>query len=338
MANLFLRSPRTFSVIGTSGWNSARLALVIGGQLGGYVLIKNRITNSAVDFEVSELVRDYLDLTYTNPINEFSQSITISVSIIIYEGLNATGVVQSVTNSSFLGIDAYGYFEEGANPTTTKGYMQSNTVIYNLSGQNLRIPIDVNNVIRWDALKNGAIIQGAIVPNNSNKVFEYIEVDSNADRLGLGITGPFVTFIDIINIEECRFQPHKISFVNRWGAIQDLYFFKKSIDKISTTKESFKSSNVTSGGVYSVTSHSNKDFNVKSNKSITLNSGYVSEDYNAPMQELLQSELVWMEVGGVVTPMNVTDSSLVFKTSANDKLVDYKLELKFAYDAINNMR
>ena len=338
MANLFLRSPRTFSAIGTSGWNSAKLTLVVN-NVTIYTLIKNRITNSAVDFEVSELIKDYLNISYDGTINELEQSVVISVAIAIFNGLNGTGTLnQTPTGLIFLGIDAYGYFEEGANPTTTKGYMQSNTVIYNLSGQNIRIPIDVNNVTRWDALKNGAIIQSAIVPNNSNKVFEYIEVDSNADRLGLGITGSLVMFIDIINIEECRFEPHKISFVNRWGAIQNLYFFKKSIDKIITTKESFKSSNVTSGGVYSVTSHSNKDFNVKSNKSITLNSGYVSEDYNAPMQELLQSELVWMEVGGVVTPMNVSDSSLVFKTSANDKLVDYKLELKFAYDAINNMR
>tara|TARA_R110000822_G_scaffold165668_1_gene306167 strand:+ start:23 stop:1039 length:1017 start_codon:yes stop_codon:yes gene_type:complete len=338
MANLFLRSPRTFSAIGTSGWNSAKLIITIDSVVI-YTLIKNRITNSAVDFEISELVKDYLNLSYNGSIDTLLQSIKFSIQVSVFNGLNGTGSLnQTPTGFTFFGIDAYGYFEEGANPTTTKGYMQTNTVIYNLSGQNIRIPIDVNNVTRWDALKNGAIIQGAIVPNNSNKVFEYIEVDSNADRLGLGITGPFVTFIDIINIEECRYQPHKISFVNRWGAIQDLYFFKKSIDKISTTKESFKSSNVTSGGVYSVTSHSNKDFNVKSNKSITLNSGYVSEDYNAPMQELLQSELVWMEVGGVVTPLNVTDSSLVFKTSANDKLVDYKLELKFAYDAINNMR
>ena len=56
------------------------------------------------------------------------------------------------------------------------------------------------------------------------------------------------------------------------------------------------------------------------------------------MQELLQSEQVWMEVYGVVTPMNVTDSNLTFKTSLNDKLVDYKLELEFAFDSINNIR
>ena len=337
MANLFLRSPRTYQGIGTSGWNSAKLTLQVN-NVTIYTLVKNRITDSAVDFEISELVKDYLNLSYNGTINEPLQSVIVSVAIAVYNGLNGTGSInQTPTGLISFGIDAYGYFEEGANPTTTRGYMQSNNVIYNLSGQNLRIPIDVNNVSRWDATRNGAIFEGNTIANSTTKVFEYIDVDSSADEIAINTSiGTF--FIDIIKIEECRYQPHKISFVNRWGAIQDLYFFKKSIEKINTTKESFKSANVTSGGVYSVHTHSNKDFNIKSNKSITLNSGYVSEDYNAPMQELLQSELVWMEVGGVITPMNVIDSSLVFKTSANDKLVDYKLELKYAYDAINNMR
>ena len=337
MANLFLRSPRTFQGIGTSGWNSAKLTLVIGG-VTRYTLIKNRITAAPVDFEVSELIRDYLNLTYSGTINASSQSVVVSIAIAVYNGLNGTGAVnQTPTGFTFLGIDAYGYFEEGANPTTTRGYMQSNDVIYNLKDQNLRIPVDVNNSTQWNAYTNGVQFEGAAIANNTQQVFEFLDVSKNADELRITTTAGIKT-IKIITIEECRYQPHKISFVNKFGAIQDLYFFKKSIDKVNTTKESFKSFNVTSGGLYDVYSHSNKEFNIISNKSITLNSGFVSEDYNAPMQELMQSELVWMEVNGIITPMNVTDTSLIFKTSANDKLVDYKLELKYANDAINNIR
>ena len=337
MANLFLRSPKTFQGIGTSGWNSAKLTLVIGG-VTRYTLIKNRITAAPVDFEVSELIRDYLNLTYSGTINASSQSVVTSISLAIYNGLNGTGALnQTPTGFTFLGIDAYGYFEEGANPTTTRGYMQSNNVIYNLKDQNLRIPVDVNNSTQWNAYTNGVQFEGATIANNTQQVFEFLDVSKNADELRITTTAGIKT-IKIITIEECRYQPHKISFVNKFGAIQDLYFFKKSIDKVNTTKESFKSFNVTSGGLYDVYSHSNKEFNIISNKSITLNSGFVSEDYNAPMQELMQSELVWMEVNGIITPMNVTDTSLIFKTSANDKLVDYKLELKYANDAINNIR
>ena len=56
------------------------------------------------------------------------------------------------------------------------------------------------------------------------------------------------------------------------------------------------------------------------------------------MQEVLQSEQVWVEVDSVITPMTVQDNSLLFKTSLNDKLVDYTLKLSYAYNTINNVR
>ena len=336
MANLFLRSPRTFEGIGTSGWNSAKLTIIIGG-VTRYILVKNRVTAAAVNFEVSELIRDYLDLTYTDSVNAASQSVSVTIAVAVYNGLDAGGTFQGASVNTFLAIDAYGYFEEGANPTTTKGYMQSNDVVYNLKDKALRIPVDVNNSTQWNAYENGVQFEGAAITSDASQTFNYLTVSSNADEIRITTTDGLKT-IKIITIEECRFKPHKISFVNRWGAIQDLYFFKKSIDKISTTKDSFKNSIVTSGGAYNTYKHPNKDFNVQSIKSITLNSGFVSEDYNAPMQELLQSEQVWMEVDNVTTPMNVTDSTLTFKTSANDKLVDYKIDLRYAFDAINNMR
>jgi hypothetical protein len=89
---------------------------------------------------------------------------------------------------------------------------------------------------------------------------------------------------------------------------------------------------------YNTLVHPKKTYNVKSSKKITINTGYVSEQYNEPMQELIQSEQVWMEIDSVVTPMTVDANSLTFKTSVNDKLVDYTIELSYAYNAINDIR
>ena len=336
MANLFLRSPRTFTGIGTTGWNSAKLTLTISG-VTIYTLIKNRVTDAAVNFEVSELIRDYLSINYAGSVDAASQSIYVGVAVSIYEGLDGNAPFQGVSANNFLAIDAYGYFEEGANPTTTKGYMQSNDVIYNLKDADILIPVDVNNSTQWNSYLNGSQVEGAAINGNTQQCFEYLTLTGLADELRISTTlGEKI--IKIETIEECRFKNHKISFVNRWGAVQDLYFFKKSIDKLSTSRESFKNSIVTVGGAYNVHKHPNKDFNVKSLKTITLNSGYVSEDYNDLMKELMQSEQVWMQVDNITTPMNVTDATLTFKTSVNDKLVDYKLDLRYAFDTINNMR
>ena len=336
MANLFLRSPRSFEGIGTAGWNSAKLTITIN-SVDVYNLVKNRISG-AVYFEVSELIRDYLNIGFDNPINTSKQSLKATITTTIFEGLDATGTIQSTTSNDFFCIDAYGYFEEGANPTTTKGYMQSNNVIYHLTGDDLRVPVDRNNTTNIAFFEDGVQNDTQTVTSSSTEVFEYITVQTgDADEIRITTTDG-IKIIKIIKIEECKFKPHKITFVNKFGALQDLYFFRKSTEDLRTTRETFKSSGANASGVYDVRSHQQKSFNLESKKKISLNSGFVSEDYNAPMQELLQSEQVWMQVDSIVTPMVVTDSSFKFKTSVNDKLVEYKLELDYAFDAINNIR
>jgi hypothetical protein len=144
--------------------------------------------------------------------------------------------------------------------------------------------------------------------------------------------------VKVITIDECKFTPVKLSFINRWGALQDLWFFKKSIETLNASREQYKRAVIDGKGEYNTLVHPKKTYNVKSSKKITINTGYVSEQYNEPMQELIQSEQVWMEIDSVVTPMTVDANSLTFKTSVNDKLVDYTIELSYAYNAINDIR
>lgn len=338
MANIFLRSPYNISQTQQGAGLSVSLIINIDG-VDVYSLVKNKsATSSIVLFEVSELIRDYLYPKYngTTVASDFNNVIILTYTW--KSGLNGSGTTQGtplVING--FGIDAYGYFEDGSNPTTTKGYMQSNEVIYKLTNEDVRLPIDRNNVTLVDYYFNGVLEDSEIITISTTDVFRYLKDVSDVDAITITHTGG-TTSIKVVNIEECKFTPHKISFINRWGAIQDLWFFKKTIQALNISKESFKSSSITETGSYNATEHQQKTFNVIAKEKITLNSGYVSQDYNAPMQELLQSEQVWMEVYGVVTPMTVTDSSLTFKTSLNDRLVDYKLELDYAFNSINNIR
>ena len=337
MANIFLRSPYFISKVGTTGWNSVKVNIEIGG-VDVYTLIKNKVVEAEpVLFEVSELIRDYLNIEIDSNINPISHSVVATIDTTVYEGLNATGTVQSTVSTDFFGIDAYGYFEEGSNPTTTRGYMQSNNVIYTLNGDPIVIPIDRNNTSLVEFYNEGVFIGDDVIAPSVTEAFQYVTTPDEIGEVRITTTEG-IKIIDVITIDECRFNPHKISFVNRWGGIQDLYFFKKSIETLNAKRETYKNSTITNTGTYDSLIHARKDFNVQSTKEITLNSGYVSEDYNAPMQELMQSEQVWMTVDNVITPMNVKDSSFVFKTSLNDKMVDYKLQLTYAFDAINNIR
>tara|TARA_R110000822_G_C15242712_1_gene486531 strand:+ start:153 stop:1172 length:1020 start_codon:yes stop_codon:yes gene_type:complete len=339
MANIFLRSPYYISQTQQGAGLSVKLNINIDGT-DRYLLTKNKPSSSFVLFEVSELIRDYLDIKYNGTPLASDFNVVVILTYTWYSGLNGSGTVEGTPYVvNVFGIDAYGYHEDGSNPTTTKGYMQSNSVIYKLSGDSIIFPIDTNNTSAIGLYEDGSQIGSANVIPVTGEVFQYITIsDSAVDEVRITNTDG-IKSVSIVTVNECKFEPVKLSFINKFGALQDLMFFKKSTKKINVKGESYNrfTSNGDTGA-YDVNVHQKQTYNVTSSKEITINTGYVSEDYNEPMEELLQSELVWMKIGTVLTPMNVEKKSMTFKTSLNDKMVDYTLDLSYSYNAINNIR
>ena len=73
---------------------------------------------------------------------------------------------------------------------------------------------------------------------------------------------------------------------------------------------------------------------------ITMNTGYLNEEYNKVIEELMLSEQVWMYRDGntTITPIIPTTKQVTFKTSLNDRLVDYTVNFDMAFDKINTVR
>jgi hypothetical protein len=59
---------------------------------------------------------------------------------------------------------------------------------------------------------------------------------------------------------------------------------------------------------------------------------------NEPMKQLMLSEQMWATIDNNVIPINITNSDFTYKTSVNDKLINYTMEFEYAFDAINNIR
>ena len=623
MANVLLRSPYHISKDIGSGL-SAKLEITIDGTLQ-YTIVKNKTSSSDyVLFEISELVRDYVDITYNGNVNDSDLNVVVSYVLSIYPAINAGGTATSSSTTTFLGIDGYGYFEDGSNPSATQGYMQSNDTIYTLYGEDLRIPVDRNEIKEVTYLYKGSQTFNKVVPSSSTEVFEYIDAtDSFKERVieeggvyeegscinsflqnndlylvdkvvletgsellkngdfentdywdiqptdnisngalnisgtgsristgfvpkvgnkytvtfeitsytsgsisaytesgGFNISGtlnkvgvytytftqgavgnnrfnfytstgfigsidnvsikaegtelipsiditsyskggdavitsgitsptsssdayelssisgngyiastgiegindgdkvtisvwlkgdvdarfrlqelggdytnyfdesvtittnwtqyevsgikgldgnparmvidinpdtagfidiylpsvrlPETKIVDVITLDECKYEPKKVSFINRWGALQDLWFFKKSVESMNVNKESYKSNILGYDGAYSTSNHVNRDFNVVGKESITLSSGFLDEEYNKVFKEMMLSEKVWItnvtESGEQVSPINVKTGDITYKTSLNNKLVQYTIEFDNSYDTINNIR
>jgi hypothetical protein len=303
MANILLRSPQYISV---SSAASAKLTITIDGTLR-YTIIKNAI-NSRVVFEISELCRDYIEHSFTqsNP----AETITIATQRFRYTEANGGGTETDLGTSTDTGFDGYGLFTGSVNPTLPSTTLQSNTDIY--------LPFNTASYIATNTLSTKAIIS------------------ATDTSISLGI--PSVTFT-IHRVCDSKFGSSKITFLNRFGALQEMYFFHKSSEDITTTSESYKRNIFDYANTnYSSTDHQMQKFNTNATKKTTLNTPFVTGQFNEAIEELMLSEYVWLTQGSITHPVTPSTKSLRFKTSVNDKLVQYTIEFDHTSSVINNVR
>jgi len=167
--------------------------------------------------------------------------------------------------------------------------------------------------------------------SNSEEIVKYLWVDiseATTDRY-IEIVYNGVTKTLLIT-DECRYTPFDIAFQNKEGAVQLLTFFKVKKDSISIKSEQYEGNR---GHGF----HQYVKFNVEGKGKFTINSGFVSEDRNENIKQLLLSERVWVLNDGVEIPLNVASTSQEFKTRQNDRLINYQIEFDYAFNEINNI-
>ena len=68
---------------------------------------------------------------------------------------------------------------------------------------------------------------------------------------------------------------------------------------------------------------------------MTLSSGFLSESYNEVFKQLMLSEKVWItnrtDTSEQVLPINIKTSDITYKTSLNDKLVEYTIAVSYTH-------
>ncbi len=329
-----------------------------------------------VVFELSELARDFMETEYNNYATD---TLWIDADVTIKDSSGAIVQVnsQDTNTSSFLGIDGYGYFEDGTNPRsvqyTTPMVLQHNTTVYYNDGADIKIPIyaEAETVtatltstaganISWDNADDfwdtydvtwGSGTTPVVITDNgnTNQKIQYLIITDSEDL----IDGDYVTissnnasYSDVVitlrKVCEPKYTPLNIIFYNKFGALQNLWFFKKSMTNINITSQQFKNNildieNSGSTPSYALSKHQEKKFMANGKESITVNSGFYSEDHNEVVREMLLAEQVWIFDGTNTLPINLKSNTLQFKKSVNDKLISYTLSFDYAYDKINNI-
>lgn len=331
-----------------------------------YTFTKTEIgTNNYVVFELSEYIKDFLVTQYG------SYSTDIVWVKYDYQIYNSSGgaVGSLVTSSNMLGVDGYGYFEDGVNAELSKQLLQSNSIIYYNQGEDIVFPIwaedlstitltsDAGADVFWEAVEDfwntydvswGYALTPIVITDNgdTDQKIQYIRIASSEElqdgdtiTITSGVGGD-TTIITLEEVCEPKYTPLNVIFYNKFGALQNIWFFKKSVTTLGTTSESYKANimNFDSSPTYSTTSPQYQVFNKQGRENIRCNTGFIDEQYNEVIKQLMLSEQVWIDNGTDVLPVAVASNSLEFKKGVNDKLIDYTIEFQYAFDKINNIR
>lgn len=380
MARINTRSPYWFSINETGlSYGILKLYVYTGNSSNvptepTYTIRKSVLSGQeTLHFEVSELVRDELDTIFDG--NYTGQTVWVKALLYAYD---EDDVELSDDGYTLPAFDGYSYFEE--NGADESNLMITNRELFVLEDNTFRIPIytglnaptvvfykdeeiiasetfgfdqDSANQIKyvsiygddanWDTFEERVMEDGGVDFENSSCLQSFFNNYSigAVDKIEVS-GGNKIETVKVNVLEECKYEPKKVTFINKFGALQDMYFFKKAVKNMTVEKESYKSNILNSSMQYSRSSHVNRDFNIIGKESITLSSGFLSEEYNEVFKQMMLSEKVWVTnvKDGVeqVLPINVSTSDMTYKTSLNDKLVEYTIEFQNSYDTINNIR
>ena len=381
MARINTRSPKWF-YIEDSDLASATLKLYIWNDTKTsvptnptYTITKKALPSDQpiVWFEVAELVRDELDTIFDG--NYTGQAVWVKAVMVAYDSGGSEIVTE--TPNTVIAFDGYNYFEE--QNADESALMITNRELFVLEDNTFRVPVYTDAEPTVVFYKDGEIIASEIIGTESESAdqIKYISIygdDVNwdtfeervledggvdfensvclqsffnnysigaVDKIEVSADGKIET-IKVKVLEECKYEPKKVTFINKFGALQDMYFFKKAVEKMTVKKESYKANILNADKTYNISSHTNRDFNITAKESITMSSGFLSEEYNEVFKQMMLSEKVWItniiETGEQVLPINVKTSNITYKTSLNDRLVDYTFDFDYSFNVINDIR
>ena len=312
-----------------------------------YSLSKKIILNTTrISFEISELIRDYLDINFEGDYEGSAESFCKWVRTTL-TAFDSNGVQLSQTISTDLAFESYGYFEEGSNYSFEyEGLLMSNSEMFISYGDRINIPIQTDRTVTVTFYDSDNVLLNtetfSVSDQSQSKVVYASYTDEQAVKATIqykGYSGSETSNIIISQLSECKFTPYKTTFINKFGVLQDLYFFKKSVERMTTKRESYKANTLASNNAYSIYNHTKRDFNIEANESVSLSSGFVNESYNEVFKQLMLSEKVWItNENNQVSPINIKTSNITYKTSVNDRLVEYTIEFDNSYNVLNDIR
>jgi len=302
-----------------------------------YQIKKQRIdTHNNITLEIGELIRDYLSVYFNDDYISYTKWARAVVTY--FDNSDHPFTYDNPKVFEYIAFDGYGFFEDGTNPELQRHALISSNNIYIPENTAGKFPIFAEGVgkVTIDSTDTQITDSG-----NTNQKIQYISIPANSNEIKVYDTDDttLLKTVSITNVCEPKFTPYKITFVNKYGAFEDLYMFKKTTEQLNVTSDLYKRNTIAnSTATYNTSEGQRSRYNVNGVTNIKLNTGFIIENMNTTIEELFLSENVWIRYENKTLPILPKSQSLDFKTSLNDKLINYTIDFEFAFDKINNVR
>jgi hypothetical protein len=175
-------------------------------------------------------------------------------------------------------------------------------------------------------LENNAWIDSSIKPSahDTGDYYDVILKDS---------LGDVIDTVRYYMVCEPKYTPYQVAFINRYGVADFITFFKRSDENGTFTQDSYQKSIYNDGFTTpSLQIGKYQSYNVNSRNTLTLNTGFVDQDYDETIKDILMSEYVAVLDGSNWVSVVPERGNVEYQKHVNQKLINYTLSFTYGFD------
>jgi len=345
MANIFARSPYLIR-IAEATQNGSKIELFLSATTFSvspqYTLSKLIPASNNLEtlYDISPYIREYIrfascsaggNAAVTNPTTE-----RVNVRVKRYKLVGSTySATATDPQLDYIAFDGSTYYESGYNFDLGNYGLDAGNYYYNPTSDagKIRVTTGASFTARYTNLSTAVVTTLAV----ASSTFDIPRVrtanvnEGNKVEILNGASAVEVTYY-FYPLEECKYTPVIIDFVNRYGAWQREFFFKASNDTLSVENTEYNLLQTDSFN-YNTLEGQRKVFNANGKKSIKVNTGWVYETWKDVLKQIMLSERILIDN----KPAKINSKSTELFKSINTKQINYTLDFEFTYDVINSV-
>ena len=347
MPNIFARSPYIIRIADPLQ-NGSKIELFISSTTFSgfptYTLSKliSLSSNTETLYDISPYIREYIkflacstggNTAIANPTNE-----RVNVKVKRYKLYSPTYFL--IDETTYTAFDGYTYYENLYNFDLGNYGLDEGSYYYNPASDpgKIRVTGGANFQAKYTNLSTATFTSFSI----SNGTFDIPRVRTTPNNLLVGNKVEILNAASVVQktwyfypLEECKYTPVIIDFVNKYGAWQREFFFKASNDNFNVENSEY---NLMQTSQFPTTFYSGlegqrKTFNTNAKKSVKVNTGWVTQTWNEVLKQIMLSERILIDN----KPAKINTKSTELFKHINTKQINYSLEFEFAFDVINSV-